>query len=303
MILQALAQYYEDLAKKGKIARPGWAKTKISYALCINENGELEQVVPLLEAAEGKKPQPQQFDLPAPVGRSSTKTVSNFLWDHSGYLLGVDAKRNPERSVKCFDASKQIHHLLLDDVDSLAAKSILAFFDAWDPSKAREHPALRSDFDAITAGGNLLLRVNGLFANEDEQIRQAWQTHYDRSEGKRQQCLITGNEDVIEPTHQKIKGVDGALSNGAAIVSFNAPAFCSYGQEQNYNAPSGSMLPLPIPQLSTTCWRIVKTSRKSEIPPSSAGRRVQSRSIRHSHLPRCSASSRPISAKTICETR
>ena len=239
MILQALAQYYEDLAKKGKIARPGWAKTKISYALCINENGELEQVVPLLEAAEGKKPQPQQFDLPAPVGRSSTKTVSNFLWDHSGYLLGVDAKRNPERSVKCFDASKQIHHLLLDDVDSLAAKSILAFFDAWDPSKAREHPALRSDFDAITAGGNLLLRVNGLFANEDEQIRQAWQTHYDRSEGKRQQCLITGNEDVIEPTHQKIKGVDGALSNGAAIVSFNAPAFCSYGQEQNYNAPVG----------------------------------------------------------------
>ena len=239
MILQALAQYYEDLAKKGKIARPGWAKTKISYALCINENGELEQVVPLLESAEGKKPQPQQFDLPAPVGRSSTKTVSNFLWDHSGYLLGVDAKRNPERSVKCFDASKQIHHLLLDDVDSLAAKSILAFFDAWDPSKAREHPALRSDFDAITAGGNLLLRVNGLFANEDEQIRQAWQTHYDRSEGKRQQCLITGNEDVIEPTHQKIKGVDGALSNGAAIVSFNAPAFCSYGQEQNYNAPVG----------------------------------------------------------------
>ena len=39
--------------------------------------------------------------------------------------------------------------------------------------------------------------------------------------------------------HPAIKGVDGAQSSGAAIVSFNAPAFCSYGQEQNYNAPVG----------------------------------------------------------------
>ena len=46
MILQALNRYYEDLARDGKIARPGWAKAKISYALCIGGSGELEQVVP-----------------------------------------------------------------------------------------------------------------------------------------------------------------------------------------------------------------------------------------------------------------
>ena len=59
MILQALTQYYEDLVKQDKIARPGWAMQKVSYALCIGESGELEQVVPLLEETEGKKPQPQ----------------------------------------------------------------------------------------------------------------------------------------------------------------------------------------------------------------------------------------------------
>ena len=31
----------------------------------------------------------------------------------------------------------------------------------------------------------------------------------------------------------------GAQSSGAALVSFNAPAFCSYGKEQNLNAPTG----------------------------------------------------------------
>lgn len=40
--------------------------------------------------------------------------------------------------------------------------------------------------------------------------------------------------------HPAIKGVTGAQSSGASIVSFNADAFCSYGHEQGGNAPVGS---------------------------------------------------------------
>ena len=53
------------------------------------------------------------------------------------------------------------------------------------------------------------------------------------------QCLVTGREDEITATHPAIKGVRDAQSSGAALVSFNAPAFCSYGREQNFNAPVG----------------------------------------------------------------
>ena len=38
---------------------------------------------------------------------------------------------------------------------------------------------------------------------------------------------------------ERIKGVIGAQSSGAALVSFNASAFESYGKEQSYNAPVG----------------------------------------------------------------
>ena len=238
MILQALVQYYEDLVKQGIINRPGWVKTKISYALCIDENGQLQQVIPLVEDTGGKKPQPMAFSLPAPVKRT-VGIAPNFLWDNSGYLLGVDGKGKPERSVKCFEACRDFHHTLLDGVDSPAAKAILRFLDAWNPAVAAEHPALREDYAKIIAGGNLLFRVNGTFACDDTLIRQAWQTYYDRSEGLVRQCLVTGREDVVEAVHPSIKGVDGAQSSGAALVSFNAPAFCSYGQEQSYNAPVG----------------------------------------------------------------
>lgn len=238
MILQALTKYYEDLVSRGKIAPPGWAPVKISYALCISESGELEQIVPLLDDSGGKKPQPKTFVLPAPVKRT-VGIDPNFLWDNSGYLLGADNKGKPERSKQCFEAARTLHHRLLDGEASPVARAILTFFDTCGPKTAAEHPALRAAPDALNSGGNLLFRVNGTFAQEDEAIRRAWQTAYDQSEGKTGQCLVTGREDVIEVVHPAVKGVDGAQSSGAALVSFNAPAFCSYGREQSFNAPVG----------------------------------------------------------------
>ena len=238
MILQALTKLYEDLAKQGRIARPGWSKTKISYALCINDKGELEQIIPLLDDSEAKKLKPRQFDLPAPIKRSSG-IGSNFLWDNSSYLLGTDNKDRAERCKQCFDAAKELHHDILDGVNSPAAQSILNFFDSWDPGKANQYLSAMPNFEAAVAGANLLFRINGSFAQDDVQIQEAWQRHYDQSGDEKHQCLITGSDDEIAAVHPAIKGVDGAQSSGAALVSFNAPAFCSYGQEQNYNAPIG----------------------------------------------------------------
>lgn len=40
--------------------------------------------------------------------------------------------------------------------------------------------------------------------------------------------------------HNPIKGVPGAQSSGAALVSFNAPAFESFEKTQSNNAPVGN---------------------------------------------------------------
>ena len=243
MILQALTQYYEDLLARGEIAAPGWAPAKISYALCLDEDGQLTQVVFIEERVErGKKTvlQPQVFQLPAAEKRT-VGIVSNFLWDNSSYLLGVDQKGKPARSRECFAAAARLHHEILDGVDSPVARAILAFFDTWNVENAAEHPALAGQLDEITAGGNLLFRVNEAYPQEDAAIREAWQRRQsDRDkDAVEMQCLVTGREDEIAKVHPAIKGVRDAQSSGAALVSFNAPAFCSYGHEQNFNAPVG----------------------------------------------------------------
>lgn len=242
MILQALTRYYEDLLSRGEIAAPGLAPAKISLALYINENGELTQIVPtMVEGTKGKKTvmQPQLMVLPAAVKRT-VSIASNFLWDNSAYLLGIDQKGKPERSRECFAAAAKLHHAVLDSVDSPNARAILAFFDTWEPERAAEHPALIRQLDDVTAGGNLVFRVDGRKVEEDAAIREAWQRYRDGGEsGVKMQCLVTGKEDEIAAVHPSVKGVRDAQSSGAALVSFNAPAFCSYGREQNYNAPVG----------------------------------------------------------------
>ena len=241
MILQALTQLYQDLAARGDIARRGWNDQKISYALCLAKDGSLSQAVPLyVEEQAGKKTvlRPRKMALPAAVTRASG-VRPNFLWDNSSYLLGVDDKGKPERTRKCFEASAELHCRLLTGVDSAAAKAVLAFFGTWQPEGARLHPALSDCWEDLMKGANLVFRFDGRFVQEDSAVQAAWDACYDRCEGKKAQCLVTGRLDVPEPVHPSIRGVAGAQSSGAAIVSFNSPSLCSYGKEQSLNAPVG----------------------------------------------------------------
>ena len=247
MILQALTAYYEQLVRQGKLSAPGWDDSfKVSYELRLNDAGQLLRVVPLLiEKTVGKKTvlAPRAMRVPAHVKRASG-IAANFLCDNSSYLLGADEKGKPERSTDCFKACAKLHHTILDGVDSPAARALLAYFDGWDPAQAAAHPLLAEQWKEITGNANLIFGYEATdhshsFVNDDPAIQNAWQAHYnDRSaDSDMGQCLITGKYAPIERTHPNISGVPGAQSSGAALVSFNAPAFCSYGHEQGDNAP------------------------------------------------------------------
>lgn len=248
MILQALVEYYEALAAQSKIAPPGWSDVKVSFALYINDAGELERTASIkTEQQRGNKTvlAPQTITLPAPVKRT-VGVMPNFLYDNSNYILGVDAKGKPLRSRECFASCRKLHQRLLQNAQSPAAKALLAFFQNWQPEQAYQHPALQENWEEILAGANLIFRYDGDFIHNDPEIRQIWQNYYDiggetadNDVTSETICLVTGQKCLPERTHPNIKGLAGAQSSGAALVSFNADAFCSYGKEQSINAPTG----------------------------------------------------------------
>ncbi|GHV23581.1 hypothetical protein AGMMS49959_17060 [Planctomycetales bacterium] len=92
---------------------------------------------------------------------------------------------------------------------------------------------------------NFTFRVDGKLLLEDAMLRQWWRkTHtaeiqQTKDSAERGLCIITGKpEQPIAKTHGKIMSVPGGSAFGASLVSFDKPAFSSYGFDQSLNCPT-----------------------------------------------------------------
>ncbi|MDR0339371.1 MAG: type I-C CRISPR-associated protein Cas8c/Csd1 [Desulfovibrio sp.] len=231
MILQSLCNYYARMIKdpQSGMPRPGFSTEKISYALSLNPDGALAGVLDLRVKAD-KKLRPRLMSVPAAVKRASN-VAPNFLWDNTGYVLGVDGKGKAERTASCFAAFKELHAKAAQDNPQPGLLAVIAFLEAWNPA----------DFDDLTdidpqemRGDNCVFmwEETGDFIHDDPDISKP-----SGDEVVTGRCLVSGEYGPIARLHSSIKGVWGGQSTGASIVSFNASAFISYGKEQSFNAP------------------------------------------------------------------
>ena len=242
MILQALVKYYEDLEKQGKLPRQGWCQAKVSYGINLSTDGNIKNIIWLKDEIQAGKKQiwtSKTMSVPAMLTRSSG-IAANFLCDNSKYLLGIDKSGTGKRIVECFEAAKKKHLKLLGNASGEMAQAICAFFRNWDPEEVKKNIVVLENWEEITDGGNLIFCMNEGYAQDDDEIQKIWDAENEQTETDAEGiCLVTGERTEISRIHRNIKGVPGAQSSGAALVSFNAPSFESYGKEQSYNAPVG----------------------------------------------------------------
>ncbi len=243
MILQALVTHYEDLLERGEIPEPGWSTARVSFGLNLDKEGNLISLLPLkVEKQKGKNIvyEPREMGIPQQVKKTSGIS-SNFLCENSTYMLGVDEKGNPDRSAQCFQAFKELHQDILKQTDSEAGIAILKFLDQWKPEKAQSNECIIENWKELSGGANILFFYEGKAITSDFVIRKCWQDFHAKNSLKETSsiCMVTGKKEQIATLHPTIKGVYGAQAMGTSLVSFNAPAFCSYGKEQGANASVG----------------------------------------------------------------
>lgn len=241
MILQALVDYYEALAAQGRVAKPGWGIAKISYALNLDKQGKLLNLISLkLTKQKGKKAVevPQNILLPEATKRTS-EVEAQFLWDNAKYVLGLDASGKAERSKQCFEAMAQKCQEILAAVVGEKAAALKAFFASWQPEAAHDNAILQPYMEDLLSSANLMFKVEGKSVEQDEEIRKAWDAYKSQQASDTAQgiCLVTGKKAPVARLHTKIKGLYGAQSSGAALVAFNALAYESYEHKQGDNAP------------------------------------------------------------------
>lgn len=255
MIIQSLYKRYQQLVEDPDSGISGlhYSAGKVSFVLILQTDGTLDQVREVREH-KGKKLVPKQVIVPEQPGRSSG-IKPYFLSDKPDYLLGytplgvdrtISDMKKLEDARRKFAKSAQLHHEVLSGCQDAGAQAVLSFFYKWDIENGRNHPELQRIQSDLDKGSdcNLAFQLIGdsVMVHERPLVRQAW-TRYCESQkgstGQVSQCLITGNwGETIAQTHDiKIKGVRGAQTSGAALVSFNADSFLSYDKKQSLNAP------------------------------------------------------------------
>jgi CRISPR-associated protein Csd1 len=239
MILHALKEYYDRKAAdpNSQMATAGFEWKDIPFVITLGPDGIPVALLSTYEGA-GKARRPKKFMVPKAVKKTSG-IASNLLWDNPEYVLGVDLKGKPDRIKKQHAAFiERIENL--GKVEDEGLEVILKFL-----AIANKEEVLR-EFDAWEelrdSGANLsfaLAGEKGLILERPtvrKAIEQVGQSNKDEETGI---CLISAESQPIERLHTAIKGVWGAQTSGANIVSFNLPAFGSFGKKQGANAPVG----------------------------------------------------------------
>ncbi len=235
MILQALKEYYD---RKADLPREGWEWKEIAFIIVLNNDGVPVNLNSTVEGI-GKTKRAKRYLVPQAVKKTSG-VRSNLLWENIEYALGVVNKGLPERVAEQHAAFKQRIEELggVNDPGLLAVKAFLnhgdklhffeSFSDVWQ--------------QLLDGGANLTFQLAGEpgIVLDSPVVRQSVDSLREVvPECTPSRCLVSGEFDVIERLHAAIKGVWGAQTSGANIVSFNSKAFSSYGKDQGGNAPVG----------------------------------------------------------------
>jgi CRISPR-associated protein Csd1 len=240
--LASLTRAYERM----KDAPPfGFARVNVSFAIRIGADGQpvCDPIDLRRPAANGKKLVGRRLELPTYLVQRTSGPKPNFLWDKTSYALGI-AKSDPSatasKRAKEIENAAELHRLFVDlhrehltGATDEGLKALLLFLENWTPEQ----------FDGWSdeaRGENIVFQLDGdsdRFIHEREAARRLWLEVLRDEPASDSVCLVTGEKTRTVLSHPPIKGVAGAQSSGAFIVSFNSSAYESYGHAQGSNAP------------------------------------------------------------------
>ena len=227
MILQALSDYYrrkcDDPDPAQHLPLFGLEQKEIPFLLEISAEGELLQLRDTREQQEKRK---VASVFRVPIGIKKTSGVAaNLLWDTLEYVLGVDTKGKPERVAQQHAAFRaRIADLPAAARADAGIQAVERFLDNIDLAQLERQPAWAN---ALETNAVLSFRLQGdldLVCQRPAVVAAALNVGLD-GDAAQAMCLVTGERAPVERLHASIKGVWGAQTSCANIVSFNARAF------------------------------------------------------------------------------
>lgn len=266
MILQALHDYYrrrcDDPDPSRRLPAFGLEHKEIGFVFELDRTGTLKNAVDLRQTM-GKRKVGAPRLLPKAVKKTSG-VKANLLWENAEYVLALPDPKKLEaarakgkedeylqRLVDMQQAfTARIEALPAQALDDAGVQAVLAFVRA-DPARQVAGAGLLDEVAASSAAitFRLIDEPEALVSQRpavaphvvvvEDEVADLDEPAVDHPPTEHALCLVSGTDGPVERLHSAVKGVWGAQTSGANIVSFNLDAFNSYGKAQGNNAPVG----------------------------------------------------------------
>lgn len=256
MLISALCDYYDVLAKKGLVLPDGYSGVGIHALIALTEDGAVDSIVDCQETEiYTVKDKPKERKVPKtvmlPKRTEKTAIDANIIEHRPLYIFGLnyDAKAaalsasdGKDKAKKSHDAFVEKNLEFIDGIDTPLVNAYRSFMKTWKPEE-QEHN------ETLLGAGKLL--VTGKFAfclagrpdkllHDEPKIKEKWEQMYAAStesdDAQSAQCCITGEYLPIERVHGKIIGLPGGSPMGNTMVSYKNAAEESYGKKQSFNS-------------------------------------------------------------------
>jgi CRISPR-associated protein Csd1 len=239
MILQALYDYYQRKASDpdSGIAPEGFEWKEIPFVIVIDRDGNFMSLEDTREG-EGKQRRAKAFLVPSAEKRT-TGIKANLLWDNIEYALGANPRNRDDIDTRKQSFLNRLKTTFIDESSVSVLFPLIAFLEN-DPEEQINAKLSGNKLwkEAYESNANVVFRIDGSTdASLCDTLKPYLKTRADIIDDNNGVCLVSGEIGSIARLHASIKGVRGAQSSGAALVSFNLSPFESYGKTQNYNAP------------------------------------------------------------------
>lgn len=254
MLISALCDYYDDLARDGRVVPEGYSEQAVDYLAALAPDGKIESIIDwrLTEQVPMKNGKIKERKVSRTVllpKRSEKPGIDfNFIEHRPLYLFGLNFDSGSLTPDDNTDKAKKSHALFcektltdLEGLDSPVINAFREFVSGWNPSAETENPALLSLGKAYETG-KYAFCLSGhpdVLLHEDPQIKNAWQSYSESAAAVPENlsvCAVTGEKLPIARIHNKIKGIAGGQASGTVLVGFKTTAGCSYGNEQSFNS-------------------------------------------------------------------
>ena len=233
MILQALNSYYQrmDAHQPGALAPYGLERKSLPVIIELDHQGGVHQI-----NISKDKQTPKLYVLPKAVKRASG-IAANLLWDNAEYVLGLTrpggkAARVAEQHQAFVERLRQLR------CDDVGLQALVLFMKSLDLASLQQRPDFDAEFFATNPNMSFQLADDTRLICERPAVREAALASISSpsADDLKGFCLVSGESASIERLHPSIKGVWGAQSSGANIVSFNLTAFRSFAKSQGANS-------------------------------------------------------------------